>query len=181
MTDPQYSLVVASYDDQESAHTDFAAMKAEDDLRVVAAIVLSRDPDGKVTVHEHGGRIVAYGTGIGAVAGLVVGLFAAPLLASGVIVAGLTTALGAGLGAGLAEIEKRSEERDIGVDAEEWLPAGSSAIVAVVDDVYLDRVDRAFEGATRNVAKALDKGDYDAVVKAINKGDEKIVDAIVSS
>jgi len=34
-------------------------------------------------------------------------------------------------------------EKAIGVDAEQWLPAGSSAIAAVVDKLYLDRVDQA--------------------------------------
>ena len=73
-----------------------------------------------------------------------------------------------------------TEEKKIGVDAQEWLPAGSSAIVAVVDDLYLDRVDAAIEQASKKISKAIDKGDYDAVVKAVNEGDEKIVEAIES-
>jgi hypothetical protein len=64
------------------------------------------------------------------------------------------------------------------VDAQEWLPVGSSAIVAVVDDLYLDRVDNAVGKATKKVSKAIDKGDYDAVVKAIDKGD---YDAVVKA
>jgi hypothetical protein len=66
------------------------------------------------------------------------------------------------------------------VDAQEWLPVGSSAIVAVVDDLYLDRVDNAIGKATKKVSKAIDKGDYDAVVKAVNEGDEKIIEAAES-
>ena len=31
--------------------------------------------------------------------------------------------------------------------------------------------------ATKKVTKAIDKGDYDAVVKAVNEGDEKIIEA----
>jgi hypothetical protein len=49
--------------------------------------------------------------------------------------------------------------------------------VAVVDDLYLDRVDKAVGKAQKKVAKAVDKGDYDAVVKAVNEGDEKIIEA----
>jgi hypothetical protein len=75
---------------------------------------------------------------------------------------------------------KHHEEKKIGVDVEEWLPPGSSAIVAVVDDLYLDRVDEAIVQATKKVNKAIDSGDYDAVVKAVNEGDEKIIDAIES-
>ena len=172
MTDRNYSLLVATYDDETAAREDFAAIKGMDDLSVTAAIVLSRDDQGKVKVAEHGGRLIAEGSAIGAVAGLVVGLFAPPLLLTGVV--------GLAIGAGVGAIVKRHEEKNIGVDAQEWLPEGSSAIVAVVDDVYLDRVDKAVTKATKKVDKAIDKGDYDAVVKAVNEGDDKIVDALAS-
>jgi uncharacterized membrane protein len=138
----------------------------------VAAVVLQRDAAGKVDVKEHGGGLVAAGTAVGALGGLVVGLFAPPLL--------LATAIGAGIGAGAGAIAKRHEEKEIGVDAETWLPVGSSAIVAVVDDLYLDRVDNAVAKAVKKTNKAIDKGDYDAVVKAVNEGNEKISDAVES-
>jgi uncharacterized membrane protein len=172
MTDKNYTLLVAAYDDEAAARKDFAAIDDLDDLSVEAAVVLSRDDDGKVEVREHGGKLVARGTAVGAAAGLVVGLFAPPLLLSG--------AVGAGVGAGVAAIVKRHGAKEIGVEAEEWLPAGSSAIVAVVDDLYLDRVDAAVEQATKKIRNAIDKGDYDAVVKAVNEGDAKIIDAIES-
>ena len=54
----------------------------------------------------------------------------------------------------------------------------SAYVGAVGDDSYLDRVEKAMEHAAKKVSKAIDKGDYEAVVKAINKGDEKIVDAV---
>ena len=154
MADLNVSLVVAAYGDDASAAADFQTIKGVDDAYVVAAVVLTRDSAGKVEVTEHGGGLVASGTTVGAVAGFVVGLFAPPLL--------LATVVGAGIGAGVGSIRKRHEEKAIGVDAEAWLPVGSSAIVAVVDDLYLDRID---------------KGDYDAVVKAVNEGDEKIIEA----
>ena len=169
MADLNVSLVVAAYGDDASAAADFQTIKGVDDAYVVAAVVLTRDSAGKVQVTEHGGGLVASGTTVGAVAGFVVGLFAPPLL--------LATVVGAGIGAGVGAIRKRHEEKAIGVDAEEWLPVGSSAIVAVVDDLYLDRIDKAVGKATRKVTKAIDKGDYDAVVKAVNEGDEKIIEA----
>jgi len=172
MADPNYTLFVAAYDDETSAAADFKTIKTLDDTVVVAAVVLSRDSSGKVKVKEHGGGLVAGGTAAGAIGGLVVGLFSPPLLAAGVI--------GAGIGAGVGAIAKRHEEKSIGVDAQEWLPVGSSAIVAVVDDLYLDQVDNAVGKATKKVSKAIDKGDYDAVVKAVNEGDEKIIEAAAS-
>ncbi|WP_405068240.1 DUF1269 domain-containing protein [Kribbella sp. NBC_01510] len=172
MADRNYTLFVAAYDDEASAQADFTAIKELDDTVVMAAVVLSRDSSGQVEVKEHGGGYVAAGTTLGAVGGLVVGLFAPPLLLAGVV--------GAGIGAGAGAIAKRHEEKSIGVDAEEWLPAGSSAIAAVVDDLYLDRVDKAVGKAAKKVSKAIDKGDYDAVVKAVNEGDEKVIDAAES-
>ena len=170
MADLNVSLVVAAYgDDASAAAEDFQTIRGFDDTYVVAAVVLTRDSAGKVQVTEHGGGLVASGTTVGAVAGFVVGLFAPPLL--------LATVVGAGIGAGVGSIRKRHEEKAIGVDAEEWLPVGSSAIVAVVDDLYLDRIDKAVGKATKKVTKAIDKGDYDAVVKAVNEGDEKIIEA----
>jgi len=170
MTDQNVSLVVAAYgDDTSAAAEDFKAIKKMEDVAVVAAVVLDRDAAGKVNVKEHGGGLVAAGSAVGAVGGLVVGLFAPPLL--------LATAVGAGIGAGVGALTKRHEEKSIGVDAEEWLPPGASAIVAVVDDQYLDRIDKAVGKATKKVTKAIDQGDYDAVVKAVNEGDEKIIEA----
>jgi uncharacterized membrane protein len=170
MSDLNVSLVVAAYgDDTSAAAEDFRAIKKLDDVAVVAAVVLDRDAAGEVHVKEHGGGLVAAGSTLGAVGGLVVGLFAPPLL--------LATAVGAGIGAGVGALTKRHEEKSIGVDAEQWLPPGASAIVAVVDDEYLDRIDRAVAKATKKVTKAIDKGDYDAVVKAVNEGDEKIIEA----
>jgi uncharacterized membrane protein len=172
MTDPNYTLFVAAYGDLDAAQADFKRLKSLDEASVPAAIVLSHDASGTVSVKEHGGALVAGGTTLGAIGGLVVGLFAPPLLLAGVV--------GAGIGAGAGALVKRHEEKAIGVDAAEWLPQGASAIVAVVDDLYLDRIDAAVDKATKKVSKAIEKGDYDAVVKAVNEGDEKIIDAATS-
>lgn len=172
MADPNYALYVASYDDAAAAGEDFTALKGLGDTAVVAAVVLQRDADGKVSVKEHGGALVAGGTVGGAVGGFVVGLFAPPLL--------LATVVGAGIGAGIGALIKRHEEKKIGVDAEEWLPVNTSAIVAVVDDLYLDQVDHAVAKAVKKTNKAIDKGDYDAVVKAVNEGGDDILKAVES-
>ena len=173
MGDRNVSLLVAAYgNDQAAAGEDFAAIKELGDTAVVAAVVLQRDSAGDVEVVEHGGGLVAAGTTVGAVAGFVVGLFAPQLL--------LATAVGAGIGAGVGAIKKRHEEKVIGVDAEQWLPVGSSAIAAVIDDLYLDRVDKAVSKATKKVTKAIDSGDYNAVIKAVNEGDDQIIEAAAS-
>jgi len=166
-------LYVAAYGNNAAgAKADYGALKELDDVAVIASVVLSRGADGKVDVDEHGGMQVGRGATLGGVAGLVVGLFAPPLLAA--------TAVGAGIGAAAGKIAKHHDEKRIesAVDENDWLPPGSSAIVAVIDDEYLDRVDAALADATKKVDKAIDKGDYDEVVKALNEGGEKIVETV---
>ena len=91
MTDQNVSLVVAAYgDDTSAAAEDFKAIKKMEDVAVVAAVVLDRDAAGKVNVKEHGGGLVAAGSAVGAVGGLVVGLFAPPLLLANAVGAGLS-------------------------------------------------------------------------------------------
>jgi uncharacterized membrane protein len=109
---------------------------------------------------------------IGGGVGLVVGLFAPPLL--------LSTAIGAGAGALIGELKKRHEEKKLGVDVDEYLPPGSSAIVVVLDDQYLDGVDKALTKADKKVNKAIDSGDYDKISKAIADAGDDVTDAIDS-
>jgi len=167
-------LYVATYGDAESATEDYRSLKAAEgaDLEVVSSVVMHRDSDGKVSVDEHGSGHVAGGALIGGGAGLVLGLFAPPLLAA--------TAIGAGVGAIAGKLAERHEEKRIGVDLEETLPKGSSAVVAVIDDRYLDRIDAALSKAIKKVDKAIDQDDYEALQKAIDEGGDEIAKAISS-
>jgi uncharacterized membrane protein len=168
------ALYVASYDDAETAKQDFQALKdaKADGLEIVGAVVMTRSDDGDVDVHETGDGDVAGGAGLGALGGLVVGLFAPPLL--------LTTAIGAGIGAAVGGMVKKHQEKRIGVDMDEYLPPGSSAVVAVVDDTYLDQVEAALGKAGKKVSKAIDSGDYDTIKKAVEKASDEVTDAIES-
>ena len=83
MTDDNLVLVVGTYSASGAAADDFNALKASQDagdFQVVGAVVLNRDASGKVDVAEHGDAHVAGGAVLGGTAGLVVGLFAPPLL-----------------------------------------------------------------------------------------------------
>jgi uncharacterized membrane protein len=174
MADQNLTLYVASYSDAASASEDFQTLKdaqGADELAVVGAVVMSRDASGDTTVQESSGE-VGGGAVIGGGVGLVVGLFAPPLL--------LSTAVGAGAGALIGELRKRHEEKKLGVDVDEYLPLGSSAIVVVLDDQYLDGVDKALTKADKKVNKAIDSGDYDKISKAIADAGDDVTDAIDS-
>ena len=169
-------LVVGAYSAAEAAGADYKALKAGEDAgeyQVVGAVVMHRDAEGKVDVDEHdSGAHVGGGAVLGGTAGLVVGLFAPPLLAA--------TAVGAGIGAVVGKLSKKHQEKHLGVEMEEYLPPGSSAVVAIVDDVWADRVEAALVKADKRINKAIDKGDYDELQKAIDQSSGEISDAITS-
>jgi uncharacterized membrane protein len=104
--------------------------------------------------------------------GLVVGLFAPPLLAA--------TAIGAGIGAVLGHFTKKHEEKELGVELDEYFPADSSAVVVVIDNKYLDRVAAALGKADKRINKAIDADDYDKLQKALSKSADEVGDAVDS-
>ncbi|MEV8212965.1 DUF1269 domain-containing protein [Leifsonia sp. NPDC077715] len=169
MADKNLVLVVGAYDDESAAEADYQSLKddqAAGQFDIVGAVVMSRDDDGKVEVKEHESGTVGKGAAWGAGAGVVVGLFAPPLLAA--------TAVGAGIGAVIGAFRKRHDEKQIGVDVDEYLPKGSSAVIAVVDDQWADRVENALVKAQKRISKAIDSGDYDELQKAIQKSEEDL-------
>ncbi len=132
--DQNLVLYVASYPDAATAEADFEALKAAegDDFKVDESVVVSRDAEGKVDVTAKGTGATGTGAAWGAGAGLVVGLFAPPLLAA--------TAIGAGIGAVVGKLSKSHEEKKLGEELEEYLPVNSSAVLVIIDNKYLDNV-----------------------------------------
>ena len=168
-------LVVGTYGEAGAAAQDFATLKSGQtagEYKIDEAVVLNRDASGKVEVSEHGDKSTGHGAAIGGGVGLAVGLFAPPLLA--------VTAVGAGIGAGIGHLKKRHDEKQLGVDVDEYLPKGSSAIVAVVDDQWADKVENALVKSDKSISKAIDSGDYDELQKAISKSSDQVSGAITS-
>lgn len=175
MATKNLALVVGSYDDTESASDDYQGLRSGQDAggyEIIGAVVLVRDKDGKVQVKEHGDKSVGHGAAWGAGAGVVVGLFAPPLLAA--------TAVGAGIGAILGKIKKNREEKQFGVDVDEYLAPGTSAVVAVVDDRWADNVEKALARADKSISKAIDSDDYEKLREAIEKSADDVVEQINS-
>ena len=174
MEDMNLALYVAAYSDATSAQKDFQALKDAEgpDLKVEGAVVMSRDANGDVDVLAKGDETVGAGAVIGGGIGLVVGLFAPPLLAA--------TAIGAGIGALLGHFTKKHEEKELGVDLDEYFPPSSSAVVVVLDDKYVDRVESTLAGADKRISKAIDSDDYDKLKKAVSKSEGDVSDAVDS-
>lgn len=193
MAEKNLFLYVASYPDQSSAKDDFEALKvARDtgDIKILGSAIIDRDDKGKVDVKEHVARSGLKAVGWGALGGLLVGLFAPEVLvvtAAGTAIA--TTALGTEVATGLAgaagggvihELVKHHEERKLGKDVEEYLPAGSSAILVLVDDLDEDRLDKILNRAAKRVSRAIDEDNYSKLVKALSEAGYQVEDELAA-
>lgn len=164
-------LVVGSYADPVAASDDFASLELGE-YQIVGVVVMNRDASGKIDVEAYGDKDVGHGGAWGAGAGVVVGLFAPPLFAA--------TAIGAAIGARIGALKKRHDEKQLGVDVDEFLPPGSSAVVAIVNDQWADKVENALVNADKRINKAIDATDYEELQKAISKSTEEVASAITS-
>ena len=169
-------LYAAVYSDDETAASDFAALKsadeASDDFRIEGSVVVAKDANGKIDVKETGGGQIGGGALLGGSVGVLVGLFAPPFL--------LATAVGAGIGAIAGKLAKNHEEKKFGVDLDQYMDDNSSAILVVAENQYLDGVEAALGKADDQVSKAISKGDYDDILDALQDGGDEVVDAVDS-
>ena len=90
----------------------------------------------------------AKGRRCSAAPGLVVGLFAPPLLAA--------TAVGAGIGAAAGKFAKHRVESGIGDKLDAVLPDGSAALIAIYDSGDAEQVQQAIPNAIRSSVAQID-------------------------
>jgi arylsulfatase len=102
-----------------------------------------------VQVEETGDHAGRKGLTAGGGVGLVVGLFAPPLLAA--------TAVGAALGGLTGKFVRKRVEAGIGEKMDEALPPGSAGIIAVYDHEQAELVDETLANAIRKSTAQIDK------------------------
>jgi uncharacterized membrane protein len=147
MTDAPVDLYIATYADPAAAQQDWDGIKqlARDDVIAVDGLVLvSRDDEGKIDIKDNAND-VGRGATIGAVGGAVIGLIFPPAFLA-------SAAVGAGVGAGAGAIVDRRQKKEIKADVEEVLPPGSSGIVAMFEERWVDDVEKAL-GKAEKVTK----------------------------
>jgi uncharacterized membrane protein len=160
MSDVPVTLYIATYADPGAAQDDWDGIKqlARDEVIAVDGLVLvSRDAGGKIEVKDDA-HDVGRGATIGAVGGAIVGLIFPPAFLA-------SAAVGAGIGAGVGAIRDRREKNEIKADVEEVLPPGSSGIIALFEEVWVDAVEEALAKADKVSTHEVD-GESADVVKA---------------
>ena len=111
-------------------------------------MLVQKDADGEVHVTETGDHLGRKGAKIGGGVGLVVGLFAPPLLAA--------TAVGAAAGAITGKFAKHRLESGIAEKMDAALPPGSGGVIAVYDTEGANAVDKALPNAVKKSVAHID-------------------------
>ena len=117
-------------------------------ITVEGVVLASKDHAGEMHIEEAGDHLVRKGAAIVGGVGLVVGLFAPPLLAA--------TAVGVGAGALLAKFAKHRVESGIEKQLNEVLPAGAATLIAIYDHTDADAVHEAVANAAKTSVAEID-------------------------
>lgn len=139
---PPISLVAAFYAEEDKAQEMLVVleeMEGDGAIHLLDAAVMSRTDSGKLTVHERAELTKKKGALRGAVAGgLLAVIFPPSILALG--------AVGAAAGAAVGHFTDQGFDNNLLQEIGENLPAGGSALVAVIEETWLERLSRAIEG-----------------------------------
>jgi uncharacterized membrane protein len=145
-------VLIAVYLIPDLAQQDFEAYtKLASDGKIVTdgVAVVIKDADGQVHVQETGDHLGHTGAKAGAGAGLVIGLFAPPLLAA--------TVAGAAVGGLAGKFARHRAQAGIGEKMDDALPPGSAGIIAIYDHEAADTVASTLTNAIRTSTAQIDK------------------------
>jgi uncharacterized membrane protein len=151
MSDDKKDVLIAAYLFEDLAKRDFDAvlkLAEEKAITVEGVVLVQKDTDGEVHVTETGDHLGRKGLKIGGGAGLVVGLFAPPLLAA--------TAVGAAAGGVMAKFAKHRVESGIAEKMDDALPPGSGGVIAIYESGGADAVDKALPNAVKKSVAQID-------------------------
>ena len=148
----QLDVLVAVYLIPDLAQQDFDAyteLVAGGEIVTDGVAVVIKDAEGEVHVQETGDHLGRKGVEAGAGAGLVIGLFAPPLLAA--------TVVGAAAGGLAAKFAHHRLQAGIGDKLDDALPPGSAGIIAIYEHDGADAVASTLTNAIRTSIAQIDK------------------------
>ena len=161
-------VVVAGYADIAAARNDYDAVAAvaKHGTSIEGVVLVRKDAAGTVTVEEKGDHLVEEGAiALGGV-GLVLGLFAPPLL--------LTTALGAIIGGVAGELTRSKLTSDVEKQAEQTIPAGGAGLVVACPKSSTTDVQAAITRADRSAVGEAEGTKVHALREALADAEKKL-------
>lgn len=157
-------VMVAAYYDTAPAKQDHEAV-LHTGAKLEGAILVSRDHAGALHVDEQD-HLARKGAEILGGAGLIVGLFAPPLLAA--------TAIGAAVGAGLGALAHHEVKEKIEQQAFDNIPFGGAGLIVAYPRSSADEVDKAVTHALKKAVGEADGKKLAALKEALADAQEKL-------
>ena len=165
-----YDVIMAGYPSVDAAQKDFdglVALTRDKKVRTEGVILVEHDADGQVKVSDTGDHLGRKGLGWGGGVGLVVGLFAPPLLGSIVV--------GAAAGGLIGRFAKHQVDSGMETGLGDKLAPGTAAIVAMVDDDDRLAAERALAGTPAKSVVTMDKKGVRGLKGALAEAAQKFV------
>lgn len=149
----QLDVLIAVYLIPDLARQDFDSyvkLVEEGTVSTEGIAVVTKDANGEIEVLETGDDLGRKGAKAGGGVGLVLGLFAPPLLAA--------TVVGAAVGGLAGRFARKRVQAGIGEKMDDALPPGSAGIIAIYDHDHADAVKGALANSIRSSTAQIDKG-----------------------
>jgi len=152
VTDGAYTLIVADFDDTDTAWDAYQELKSIEDGATVAiegVIVIKREADGELKVQKATDHSTRSGLTWGAVGGVVLGVLFPPSII------GSAAVLGAA-GAGIGKLRQVHHRKELAEQLQTAIAEGHSGLVALVSDPGEVKIRKALEKANHIVESAVD-------------------------
>jgi arylsulfatase len=164
MSEKVTDVMIAGYLSKEPALADYEAVVSSG-AKIDGVVCVTRDLEGNTTV-EQTDHMAKGGAKVLGGAGLVVGLFAPPLLAS--------TVIGAAVGGALGKVASSRVKSKIEEDASDIIPWGGAGVIVAYPRASADEVDRAVSRALKKVVGEAEGKKVKALKAALADAQEKM-------
>jgi uncharacterized membrane protein len=154
----QLDVLIAVYLVPDLAQQDFdayAKLAGDGEIVTDGVALVVKDAKGEVHVQETGDHLGRKGVKAGAGVGLVIGLFAPPLLAA--------TVVGGAVGGLAGKFARHRLQAGIGDKLDDALPPGSAGIIAIYEHDGADAVASTLANAIRTSTAQIDKASAEAL------------------
>ena len=169
--DETTDVLIGGYLSTEAAHEDYEAVLGCGE-RLWGAVVVSKDLDGTVSLEQTDHTVEEGAAGVAGV-GLVVGLFAPPLLAA--------TAIGAAVGAVGGKALHKKIGSGIEKMAEETIPIGGAGLIVAYPRSAAEKVDPAVTRALQKVVGEAEGNHVKALKGALADAQKKMAEEAQNS
>jgi uncharacterized membrane protein len=151
LTDGAYTLLVADFDNTDTAWDAYQELKSIEDgatVEIEGVVVVKRDAAGVLEVQKATDHSTRSGLTWGAVGGVVLGVLFPPSIIGSAVVLGAA-------GAGAGKLRERHHRKELAEELHTAIAPGHSGLVALVSDPGAVKIRKALERANNIVESAV--------------------------